>query len=230
MASSKCFGSGFAGLGWLCFATGAGNDNQNEGVMNDNPEGRFDRDKWNKKYRRKAIADFPPSALFRAFSERIPFADIPKGDVLELACGLSGTALAFARRGRKVLAVDVSDVGMARLADEARKQGLDDLIEPVTDDLVTWIPSRRDFALVICSLYWDKRVFGYAHELVKPQGYLAWEGFSPLCKKYRSDSKYVMGEDEPLSLLPASFTVIEHRDVDNGGSTVSRRLIARNAP
>ena len=195
--------------------------------MNEDPKSHFDRDKWNKKHREKRITAFLHSALFAAFSEKIPLAGIPEGDVPELACGLSGTALALARQGRRVFAVDVSDVGLALLAEEVTRQGLDDRIACVLADLPVWVPPRSDFALVICSLYWDKRVFGYAHELVTPQGYLAWEGFSPLHKKYKPDSGYTMGDDEPLSLLPASFSVIEHRDVDNGKNTVRRRLIAQ---
>nr|VFJ75986.1 MAG: Methyltransferase domain-containing protein [Candidatus Kentron sp. FW] len=195
--------------------------------MDKNLENHFDRDKWNKKYREKTITDFPPSALFTAFSEKISLADIPDGDVLELACGVSGTALELARRGQRILAVDVSDVGLELLAEEIKRRGLDDRIECVLADLPAWVPPRRDLALVICSFYWDRAVFGYACELVAPDGYLAWEGFSPLHKKYKPDSKHTMDEDEPLSLLPASFTVIEHRDVDDGRSTVSRRLIAR---
>nr|VFK53345.1 MAG: Methyltransferase domain-containing protein [Candidatus Kentron sp. TUN]VFK69678.1 MAG: Methyltransferase domain-containing protein [Candidatus Kentron sp. TUN] len=186
-----------------------------------------DRTRWNKKYRERIISDFSPSALFSAFSETIPPGAIPPGDVLELACGASGTALALASQGRQIMAVDVSDVGLALLAEEIEKHDLVGKIQLVQDDLVTWSPPRGDFALVICSFYWDRIVFGYAHELVMPGGYIAWEGFSPACVKYRSASPYAMQEEEPLALLPKSFAVIECRDVDDGKSIVSRRLIAK---
>nr|VFK14302.1 MAG: Methyltransferase domain-containing protein [Candidatus Kentron sp. LPFa]VFK30167.1 MAG: Methyltransferase domain-containing protein [Candidatus Kentron sp. LPFa] len=192
-------------------------------------EDHFDRNKWNQKYREKSITDFPPSALFTDFSGKIPLAELPEGDVLELACGVSGTALKLARQGRRVLAADVSDVGLAQLSAEIEKRGLGDRIDLLQADLVSWSAPRRDFALVICSFYWDRTVFGYAHDLVMPGGILAWEGFSPLHLKYKPDSKHAMGKDEPLSLLPKSFTVIECRDVDDGHA-VSRRLIAKREP
>ncbi|MBT8419788.1 MAG: class I SAM-dependent methyltransferase [Gammaproteobacteria bacterium] len=135
--------------------------------------------------------------------------------------------LALARQGRRVMAVDVSDVGLALLAGEIKKQDLGDIIELVTVDLVTWSAPRSNFSLVMCSFYWDRTVFEYAHELVMPGGYLIWEGFSPLHLKYKPDAKHTMREGEPHSLLPVSFTIVECRDVDDGKSTVSRRLIAR---
>ena len=45
--------------------------------------------------------------------------DLPDGPVADLACGASGTALLAAAHGRRVTAVDVSEVALGMLGAEA---------------------------------------------------------------------------------------------------------------
>nr|VFK29687.1 MAG: Methyltransferase domain-containing protein [Candidatus Kentron sp. MB]VFK33837.1 MAG: Methyltransferase domain-containing protein [Candidatus Kentron sp. MB]VFK76429.1 MAG: Methyltransferase domain-containing protein [Candidatus Kentron sp. MB] len=193
-----------------------------------NRERHPDREKWNRKYREKVVPDFSSSALFFALEEKVSPTNLLDGDVLELACGASGTALALAHQGRRVMAVDISDVGIDLLIEESKRQNLADKIEPVKADLIGWFPPRKGFSLVICSFYWDRRVFEHACRWVMPGGYLAWEAFSLEEQKYRSrfPAIYCTKENEPESLLPESFTIIECRTIDDGRSA-SKRLIAR---
>ena len=85
-----------------------------------------------------AAAGASPSPRIRSRSRRSR-CRCPRGPVLELASGPSGSALAAAAAGRNVTAVDVSDVALDMLAAEAQRRGvLGDLITsstPTCDDL-----------------------------------------------------------------------------------------------
>ena len=85
-----------------------------------------DRARWNARYAAGDAPSFAPHPLAVA-----AFAlDLPAGPVLDLACGPSGSALAAAETGRRVTAVDVSDVALRLLAEEAARRGLGGLITP----------------------------------------------------------------------------------------------------
>jgi tellurite methyltransferase len=59
-----------------------------------------------------------------------------RGDVLDLGCGLGNLALAAARKGHAVRAVDASPTAIARIAAAALAEGL--RLRPERADLSTW--------------------------------------------------------------------------------------------
>lgn len=67
--------------------------------------------------------------------------DYAAGEVLELGCGLGNLALAAARRGCRVNALDGSPTAIARLQAAARAEGLP--IEAVVADFEDWSGSRQ---------------------------------------------------------------------------------------
>ena len=88
--------------------------------------------------------------------------DLPDGPVADLACGPSGSALLAAAQGRPVTAVDVSEVALGLLGQEARRRGLDHLITLVHADLGAWRPEPGRYALVLATGFWDPAVFAAA--------------------------------------------------------------------
>jgi hypothetical protein len=70
--------------------------------------GHPDRLRWNARYQRDARASFEPHAL-AAMALALP---MPEGPVADPACGLTGSALLAAAAGRRVTAVDISDVAL----------------------------------------------------------------------------------------------------------------------
>ena len=74
-----------------------------------------DRIKWNAKYAAGFVPSFRPNPL----AARALALVLPDGPVADLACGPSGSALLAAEQGRRVTAVDVSEVG----ARAARRRG-----------------------------------------------------------------------------------------------------------
>ena len=120
-------------------------------VQGDHP----DRIRWNARY----ATGFVPSFAAHPLAVRALSMDLPDGPVADLACGPSGSALLAAANGRRVTAVDVSEVALWLLGDEARRRGLDSLITLVHADLSAWQPEARSYALVLGTGFWNSAVF-----------------------------------------------------------------------
>ncbi|MFB4299249.1 class I SAM-dependent DNA methyltransferase [Actinomadura sp. NTSP31] len=188
--------------------------------------GHPDRLRWNAKYESAPEPSFAPHPLAVRALEATPGEALPDGPVLDLACGTSGSALLAARAGRRVTAVDVSEVALGRLGAEARRRGLDGLITLVQEDLGAWRPGPARYALVLCTGFWDRAVFGRAAAAVAPGGLLAWEALTARARDGHGTlpADWCVGEGEPASLLDGAFTVLEQDDLPGGRK---RRLLAR---
>jgi hypothetical protein len=150
---------------------------------------------------------------------------LPDGPVLELACGPSGSALQAAMAGRRVVAVDVSDVALGLLAEQARRRSLDSMIELVNADLAGYRPARARYALVLCTGYWDRAVFTEAAAAVAERGLIGWEAFTTEALRAHPGMppQWCLQPGEPACLLPAGFEVLSEQDV----RSCKRRLLAR---
>jgi SAM-dependent methyltransferase len=171
------------------------------------PAGHPDRDKWNAKYGKHTGPSFTPHRLaIRALS--LP---LPEGPVLDLACGPSGSALLAAARGRHVIAVDISEVALGLLGEEAARRGLRDLVTLVHADLREWRPRPSGCSLVLCTGYWDRNLFAAAAAAVRPGGALAGEAFTLEARRDRPHlpEAWCLGPGEPASLLPPGFVVAD---------------------
>ncbi len=70
-----------------------------------------------------------------------------RGEVLDLGCGLGNLSLEAARRGHRVVAVDVSPTAVARIRAAARREGLP--VEAHERDLERW-EIDRPFDTIVC--------------------------------------------------------------------------------
>jgi len=188
------------------------------------PDGHPDRIRWNASY----AAGFKPSFTPHPLAVRALSADLPDGSVADLACGPSGSALLAAAHGRRVTAVDVSEVALRLLGDEARRRGLGHLITLLHADLSAWSPEPRSYALVLCTGFWDTAVFTAAAGAVADGGLLAWEAFTAEARRARPalPPQWCLAPGEPASLLPRDFTVIDQNDVPGGDR---RQMLARRS-
>jgi SAM-dependent methyltransferase len=179
-----------------------------------------DRLRWNARYGGDFVPDFAPHPLAQQALSMRP----PAGPVLELACGPSGSALLAAAAGRRVTAVDASDVALELLAAEAARRGLASLLTLTHADLSDYRPDGG-YALVLCTGFWDPAVFGIALDTVPGDGLVAWEALTEAARQQRPSlpARWCLGPGQPASLLPAGFAVVEARDVRE----TRRRLLAR---
>lgn len=184
-----------------------------------------DRIRWNARYGERSGASFLPHPLAaRALS--LP---LPDGPVADLASGPSGGALLAAGAGRHVTAVDISEVALGLLRQEAEQQGLAGLITLVQADLREWHPRPGCYALILCTGYWDRDVFAAATGAVAPGGLLAWEAFTVEARSARPGlpAQWCLGPGEPAALLPGGFEVIDQHDLPDAERGMKRLLLAR---
>jgi SAM-dependent methyltransferase len=186
------------------------------------PGDHADRIRWNAKYGAGFVPSFTPHPL----AVRALALGLPDGPVADLACGPSGSALLAAEQGRRVTAVDVSEVALGLLGAEARRRGLGHLITLVHADLSAWSPGPRSYALVLATGYWDVTVFAAAAAAVAEGGLLAWEALTAVARRRHSDipPEFCVGPGEPASLLPGDFTLIDQADVPH---RARRQMLAR---
>ena len=143
--------------------------------------GHPDRLRWNARYAQGPGASFTPHPLGVAALSVPPQA----GPVADLACGPSGAALLAAAAGRRVTAVDISDVALGLLGEESGRRGLRGQITLVQADLRDWHPAGAGDALVLCTGDRDRAVFATAVTAVAPGGLLAWEAFTAGARRAR---------------------------------------------
>jgi SAM-dependent methyltransferase len=184
--------------------------------------GHPDRERWNGRYGGRDSVSFEPHPV----AVRALALDLPDGPVADLACGPGGAALLAAAAGRRVIAVDISDVALRLLADEASRRELGDLITVVQADLGEWRPEAGGYALVLCTGFWDRAVFAAAAGAVRPGGALGWEAFTADARRARPglSAGWCLGPGEPASLLPSGFEVLDERDLRE---SAKRALLVR---
>jgi SAM-dependent methyltransferase len=187
--------------------------------------GHPDRLRWNDRYQGRAFVSFEPHPLAVA-ALALP---LPDGPVADLACGPSGSALLAAAAGRPVTAVDVSDVALGLLRDQARRRGLAGLITLVQADLLAWRPEPGSYALVMCTGYWDASLFVAAAAAVTGGGLLAWESLTADARRVRPGlcPGWCLEPGQPASLLPSGFSVLESADLPGQHHLPRRNLLAR---
>lgn len=186
------------------------------------PGDHADRIRWNAKWAAGPAPSFAPHPL----AVRALALDLPGGPVADLACGPSGAALLAAEQGRRVTAVDVSEVALGLLGEEARRRGLGQLITLVHADLSAWMPESQSYALVLGIGFWDAAVFRAAAAAVTDGGLLAWEALTAEARRRHPDlpSEWCLVAGEPASLLPPGFGVLDQSDVSGRNR---RRMLAR---
>jgi SAM-dependent methyltransferase len=184
--------------------------------------GHPDRLRWNAKHGTGGSFAAHPLA------ERALAMAPPDGPVLDLACGTSGSGLLAAAAGRRVTAVDISEVALGLLDREAARRGLGELISLVQADLTEWRPPPDHYAVVLCTGFWDRAVFAVATGAVAAGGLLGWEAFTADARRVRPGlpAEWCLDRGEPASLLPAGFTVTGQHDLPDDRHGTKRRLLA----
>jgi SAM-dependent methyltransferase len=185
-------------------------------------DGNPDRLRWNARYASGFVPSFAPHPL-AVLALSMP---LPDGPVADLACGPSGSALLAAADGRRVTAVDVSEVALGLLGEAARRRGVEGLITLVHADLAAWRPEPCRYALVLCTGFWDPAVFAAAAGAVASGGLLGWEALTVEARRSRPSLPlaWCLRPGEPAAMLPADFTLIDQRDLPRG---TRRQMLAR---
>ena len=98
---------------------------------------------YDKHYRKGRGQCGDPFPEFVAFFEGY---DRPRARVLDLGCGQGRDALLAARHGHEVVGVDLSEIGIGQMVEDAEAEGLD--VTAVVSDVLEF-RSRRKFDVVL---------------------------------------------------------------------------------
>jgi SAM-dependent methyltransferase len=127
-----------------------------------------DRARWEEKYQAGVHPEREPDSVLGralAFAPR-------RGRALDVACGRGRHAIALARRGYEVDAVDLSPLGLAC----ARERAGHLRIRWIEADLDTWMPPEGAYAVVVCVDFSDERLVPRLLHALAPRGVLAYAG------------------------------------------------------
>jgi len=136
---------------------------------------RYSREKWDQRWQEKSA--LPAGQTDDWLLRVLPY--LPdQGQALDLACGMGRNALALARAGYQVTAVDFSGVALAELNTAAAQEGL--AVAAVRADLEAGdyrvVPGSFDLGLQFYYLY--RPLLPLLQDAVRPGGYIIIRTFS----------------------------------------------------
>ncbi len=133
------------------------------------PDAQF----WNIRYLTEKEHWFrrQPYALVRAYADQLP----PGGLTLDVAAGAAPAGIYLARRGLRVIAMDISEAGLRLAQQHARELSLS--LYPVVMDMTDpWLPSAR-LDVILNFYYLSRPLFARYRQALKPGGWLFFETF-----------------------------------------------------
>lgn len=189
------------------------------------------RRRWDERYRRGEHADpGEPAVIVR---DALPLLRPGGPPVLDLACGAGRNTLFLARRGFRVLAVDLSGEGLGLLTRSVWAERLP--VQPVHADL-EWFGVRPGSVGVVVNTYFLLRsLFPLLRVALAPGGYLLFETYTvqdidelggTLRRELaleRGELREAFGDLEPVLYEEGVFS-------RNGRQRGLARLIARRRP
>jgi tellurite methyltransferase len=131
--------------------------------------------KWNSKHRGRIDQVKVPIANLRL---RNLSAYLNGGKALDIACGLGANSLFLASMNYHVEAIDISDVAINFVSEQARcnKLEIHTIIGDLTElDRIPW--EQHSFNLVVLTYYLDRLLFPVVKSLIQPGGYFFMETF-----------------------------------------------------
>jgi SAM-dependent methyltransferase len=181
---------------------------------------RKDQEKWDRKYLEnpQLRAPRPPVRWLELLHDR------KSGLALDLACGTGRNAIALARLGWEVEAVDLSSVALQILAQEAERAGVAEKIRPEKRDLDDFEAPDERYDLILIANYLDRDLIRRILPAVKPGGILIVETYMrhPENEKPESTPDYLLRAGELPELLGSGFEILHYEEFWNEGFEMYR--------
>lgn len=158
------------------------------------------KDKWNLKHldRITHLKEPQPNPRLKKLASYFK----EGGTALDIACGLGGNSLFLAGMNNQVEAIDISDVAINYVQEQAAKENLS--VQPrVTDltdlDTLNWPNNPFDF--IVMSYYLDRSLFPVVKNVLKDGGYFFMETYyqSPYTEEQGVTEQYKLKSNELLA-------------------------------
>jgi len=158
------------------------------------------KDKWNLKHtdRITKLKEPQPNPRLKKLASYFK----EGGTALDIACGLGGNSLFLAGMNNQVEAIDISDVAINYVQEQAAKDNLS--VQPrVTDltdlDTLNWPNNPFDF--IVMSYYLDRSLFPVVKNVLKDGGYFFMETYyqSPYSEEQGVSEQYKLKSNELLA-------------------------------
>jgi len=158
------------------------------------------KDKWNLKHtdRITKLKEPQPNPRLKKLASYFK----EGGTALDIACGLGGNSLFLAGMNNQVEAIDISDVAINYVQEQAAKDNLS--VQPrVTDltdlDTLNWPNNPFDF--IVMSYYLDRSLFPVVKNVLKDCGYFFMETYyqSPYSEEQGVSEQYKLKSNELLA-------------------------------
>jgi 2-polyprenyl-3-methyl-5-hydroxy-6-metoxy-1,4-benzoquinol methylase len=155
--------------------------------------------KWNSKYKERLIQPEQPKPNPRLGKLATC---LKGGSALDLACGLGGNSMFLAELGFEVDALDISDVAVRHVQEQAVKRELP--INARTADLTdlnNLAFTKDSFDFIVITYYLDRALFPLVKSLVKENGHIFMETFylAPYAENQKVSNQFMLQPKELLS-------------------------------
>jgi tellurite methyltransferase len=174
-----------------------------------------DKDRWNSKYETEVYL----------FGEKpIPFLVdnvhlLRKGKVLDIAMGEGRNGVYLATQGFEVLGLDISEKGLEKAHNLAKKNKV--TIATKVVDLESFTLEPNSYDVILCTYYMQKDLFKQFQSALKPGGMIVVETYNVDYLKYAQFSrKWALDTNEMLDIFKG-LRVIRYQDYDDGKEAYS---------
>lgn len=186
-----------------------------------------DREKWNRRYAEDSYNKRNPVTLLEDWLPRLPV-----GKALDVACGAGRNALALARAGFTVDAIDISVEGLQQARAAAAAEGLE--ITFIEHDLDDPYPFAGDYDLILVLWYVDLALIRRLSGCLAPGGYLISE------EHLETDEDVIGPQSAAFRVAPgalrdavAGLEILHHAEsvetATDGARVASAQVVARRA-
>jgi tellurite methyltransferase len=186
------------------------------------------RAKWNSKHKDRINHLRQPAPNVR-LKNLAPY--LTGGLALDLACGLGANSLFLAQLRYQVQAIDISDVAVDYVKEQAEIQQL--TVNPQLSDLKEWSNlnvKKCSFDLVVITYYLDRLIFPFIKSIVKENGYFFMETFymSPMNEQQGISDQYKLRPKELLTIFENWQVLYYEENEQEGRQTIFVRNISKS--
>lgn len=132
-----------------------------------------DQIRWNQRYEQKGLESFGQEASEWLLLHEDLLQQQMQGAALDLACGNGRNAFYLAKMGFEVDAVDISDVAIKKVAQQAVRDKLP--IQAIQSNLEERRLPRSSYQLIVCFNYLQRDLFPHLMSALAPNGLLFYQ-------------------------------------------------------